>query len=244
MAGILSFNDLKNLIKGEFRLNEDELVRHFINLDTLFANQELNFYFEEVLDGAIYPNMVAEFWMNASLRIDPEGRATIDSSIRHAHLSITPTTIANLIRCNNSGATFDDNVFSMTTHIMLRTLVDSDPFSAKTIRIWHKMLVGNFQPRVIDENNIMVEDLEFILCGLRGRKINIPLMIFKGLVKAVAIGVDRRESVTCLPYGRLLSYIFLKKGVVRRMRDSGARDMFEAESTPVLSLAGLDQRID
>src|SRR3954465_11157023 len=103
------------------------------------------------------------------------------------------------------------------------------------------MLVGNFQPRVIDENNIMVEDLEFILCGLRGRKINIPLMIFKGLVKAVSIGVDRRVVVTCLPYGRLLSYIFLKKGVVRRIRDSGARDLFEAEPSPVLSEDAADQ---
>src|SRR3954466_3112258 len=54
----------------------------------------------------------------------------------------------------------------------------------------NKSCSNNFQPRVIDENNIMVEDLEFILCGLRGRKINIPLMIFKGLVKAVSIGVD------------------------------------------------------
>jgi hypothetical protein len=244
MAEPLFFNDIKALIRGEFRLSEDELVRHFITIETLFVNQELDFYFEEVLEGAIYPNMVAEFWMNASLRIDPEGRTTIDSEIRHARLSITPTTIANLIRCNNSGETFDDNSFSMTTHLMLRTLMDNDRFSAKVIRIWHQMLVGNFQPRRIDENNIMVEDLEFILCGLRGRKINIPLMIFKGLVKAVSIGVDRRGSVTCLPYGRLLSYIFLKKGVVRRMRDSGARDMFEAESSPVLSLDNLDQRIN
>src|SRR3954468_12720057 len=71
MAGTLSFNDIKALIKGELRLSEDEHVRHFINTESLFANQELNFYFEEVLEGAIYPNMVAEFWMNASLRIDP-----------------------------------------------------------------------------------------------------------------------------------------------------------------------------
>src|SRR3954465_13143058 len=137
MAGILSFNDLKALIKGEFRFDEDELVRHFINMETLFANQELDFYFEEVLEGAIYPNMVAEFWMNVSLRIDPEGMTTIDSDIRHARLSITPTTIANLMRCKNSGETFNDNSFNMTTHLMLRTLMDNDRFSAKVIRIWH-----------------------------------------------------------------------------------------------------------
>src|SRR3954471_16739903 len=107
-----------------------------------------------------------------------------------------------------------------------------------------RLLVGNFQPRRVNENDILVEDLEFIFCGLRGKKINIPLMIFKGLVKAVSIGTERQRNVTCLPYGRLLTFIFQRKGVVRRMREGGAIDMFEAEPSPVLSLEGLNQRIN
>lgn len=244
MAEILSLNEIKTLIRSEFRLSEDELLRHFITLETLFANQELDFYFEEVLEGAVYPNMLAEFWMNATVRIDPEGRTTIDSEIRHARFSITPATIAHLIKCSNSGERFDDDVFNMTTHLMLRSVMENDPFSARVVRIWHQMLVGNFQPRRVNENNILVEDLEFIFCGLRGKKINIPLMIFKGLVKAVSIGTERQRNVTCLPYGRLLTFIFQRKGVVRRMREGGAIDMFEAEASPVLSLEGLNQRIN
>src|SRR4051812_47361159 len=148
------------------------------------------------------------------------------------------------MRCNNYVETFDDNSFNMTTHLLLRTLMDNDPFSAKVIRIWHQLLVGNFHPRNQDQNSIMVEDLEFILCGFRGRKINFPLMIFKGLVEAVSMAAARQGVVTCLPYGRLLSHIFLKKGIVRRMHSFGTMDMFEAESLPLLALEGLHQRIN
>src|SRR4051812_43321029 len=244
MAVPFSYNNIKACIKKEFKLSEEELEDNFISLNTLFANQELDFYYGEILEGSVYPNMLADFWMFASLRIDPKGRTTIVSEVRHAHISITPTTIANLMRCNNFGETFDDNCFNMTTHLLLRTLMDNDSFSAKVIRIWHQMLVGNFHPRKHDENSIMVEDLEFILCGLQGKKINFPLMIFKGLVEAVSMAANHQGNVTCLPYGRFLSYIFLKKGIVRRMRTSGSIDMFEAESLPVLSLEGLDQRIN
>src|SRR3954465_5860098 len=146
------------------------------------------------------------------------------------------------MRCNNSGETFNDNVFNMTTHLLLRTLMDNDPFSAKVIRVWHQLVVGNFRPRNHDQNNIMVEDLEFILCALRGKKINFPLLIFKGLVEVVSMAASRQGVVTCLPYGRFLSYMFLKKGIVRRMRRTGSLDMFEAESLPLLSLEGLEQR--
>src|SRR3954462_4868934 len=244
MAVPFSYNNIKACIKKEFKLSEEELEDNFISLNTLFANQELDFYYGDILEGSVYPNMLADFWRFASLRIDPEGRTTIVSEVRHAHIRITPSTISNLMRCNNSGETFDDNSFNMTTHLLLRTLMDNDPYSAKVIRVWHQLLVGNFHPRNHDQNNIMVEDLEFILCALHGKNINFPLMIFKGLVEAVSMAIARQGVVTCLPYGRLLSYIFLKNGIVRRMRNSGSMNMFEAESLPLLPLEGLDQRIN
>src|SRR3954469_1735186 len=157
MAQPLTYNNIRACIKKEFKLSEEEFDENFISIGALFANQELDFYCE-ILEGPVYPNMLADFWMFASLRIDPEGRTTVISEVRGAHIRITPTTISNLMRCNNSGETFDDNSFNMTTHLLLRTLMDNDPFSANVIRIWHQLLVGNFHPLNQYQNSIMVED--------------------------------------------------------------------------------------
>src|SRR4051812_23787551 len=243
MAQPLTYNNIRACIKKEFKLSEEEFDENFISIGALFASQELDFYYE-ILEGSVYPNMLADFWMFASLRIDPEGRTTIVSEDRMAHVTITPSTISDLLICNNSGESFDDNTINMTTYHMLRTLMEHVPFSAKFIRIWHQLLMGNFRPRSHDLDRIMMEDLEFILCALRGKKINFPLLIFKGLVEVVSMAASRQGVVTCLPYGRFLSYMFLKKGIVRRMRRTGSLDMFEAESLPLLSLEGLEQRIN
>src|SRR3954469_11707052 len=166
MAQPLTYNNIRACIKKEFKLSEEYFDENFISISALFANQELDFYYE-ILEGLVYPNMLADFWMFASLRIDPEGRTTIVSEVRRAQIRITPSTIFNLMRCNNSGETFDDNSFSMTTHLLLTTRMDNNPYSAKVISVWHQLLVGNFQPRNHDRNSIMVDELKFILCSLR-----------------------------------------------------------------------------
>jgi len=178
------------------------------------------------------------------LRIDPEGRTTITSTIRGAHVIITPSTVSDFLKCSNTGATFVDNIFDMDTSNMLRDLMDNDPFCAKIIKIWHQLLVGNSRLRNHDKNNIMVEDLEFISCALQGKKINFPLLIFKQIVEVVSLTASRQGMVTCLPYGRFLSYLFLRHGVVRKMHKTGRMDMFEAESLPLLSLEDIDRRVN
>src|SRR4051812_44041839 len=62
----------------------------------------------------------------------------------------------------------------------------------------------------------MVEDLELILCALRGKKINSPLMIFKGLVEAVSMAAALQGVLTCLLYVCLLFYILIIIRIVRR----------------------------
>src|SRR3954465_7359432 len=110
-----------------------------------FQNQKMAFYLS-ILEGNVYPKMLADFWMFAYLRIDPEGRTTIVSEVRGAEVSITPSTISELLRCSNTEATFDDNSFTMTTSVLLASLMENDPYTAKLLRIWHQLLVGNFYP--------------------------------------------------------------------------------------------------
>src|SRR3954465_4222909 len=128
MAQPLIFNTIKACIKKEFKLSEEEFEESHISISALFVNQQLYFY-PEILEGSIYPNMLADFWMFTSLRIDPEGRTTIVSQVQGAHIAITPLTISELWRCENFGEAFDDTTISMTTSDVLRSLMANDPFS-------------------------------------------------------------------------------------------------------------------
>ncbi|XP_058774739.1 uncharacterized protein LOC131649009, partial [Vicia villosa] len=80
MAQPLTYVTIRSCIKKEFNLSKEEFDENRINIGVLFADQQLQFY-QEILDGYVYPNMLADFWMFASLRIDPEGRTTIVSQL-------------------------------------------------------------------------------------------------------------------------------------------------------------------
>src|SRR3954462_8232095 len=106
----LTYNNIISVIQKEFKPSAEEFQQHGINVDELFASQNLQVY-QGILEGSIYPNMLADFWMFASLRIDSEGKTTIVSQVRGSRITISPSFISEVLRCENSREVFVDNSF-------------------------------------------------------------------------------------------------------------------------------------
>ena len=197
----VNFNDFEGL---------EKTLREAVN------KQKLSGYFN-ILDGPVYTNLVKDFWMNAS--VVPAGdKEIIQSYVNGNHVFITPSLIALTINCEEFGSCVEhyesNNVYANHLYLLYANKNNlASPASLRSIpKFWFQLLVSNLRPREKDLEGLTWYDKHLLLFLTYNMRVNLPLTIFNFLKKMIE--TSREEKTFLIPYGRDLSELFNKLGMV------------------------------
>lgn len=96
-------NQLAIIIEGQIDF-EDIMARGLDLQSIVFHNGWDNFF--DMIYGPCYPNLVKKFWANASIQ-NLHLKYVILSEVFDVLITITPTSIANAINCEEEGVVMD-----------------------------------------------------------------------------------------------------------------------------------------
>ena len=180
-----------------------------------------------MLDKPIYTNLVKEFWKHAYL--DYETKST-SSYVFEVPITITPFLITLATGCENVGVTIDIVKSRFTMSEKFAPLHDLslgyDPISPENLlptpKAWFKLIVSNFLPRGENQDILRYDDQAFIYLLMNDIRVNLPQSIFNCLWKSIS--ESRNQVKSYIPYGRVLSEIFFKEGIVDILKERIAED--------------------
>lgn len=102
-------------------------------------------------------------------------------------------------------------------------------------KIGHQLLVSNFRPREDAFETLTYVDKHLIFFILSRTRIKHPLTIFKFLRKNI---IASQEGVSSLiPFGRVLSELFLQQGIVENVQEAGLTGALETHWIQKLEVA-------
>ena len=182
------------------------------------------FGYYSLLHGPIYPVLVKEFWKNA--KISDNGNI-IWSKIYDLPIAITISSIVEVTGCIASGLTIDDFQTDLSLIEKFRALQDSstslEPTCPETLlptpKTWFRFSLTNLRPRATARSTLSHDDRIFIYLLTNHFKINLPKTIFDHL--KYSLEITRTRHIFYIPYGRILSEIFIKEGIVEAVKKIG-----------------------
>ncbi|CAJ2669880.1 unnamed protein product [Trifolium pratense] len=223
-----SSNSNKVTVIREKVINFENLEKQGINLHQTVKIQEWEKYFI-LLDGPTYPQLVREFWNNAFIK-EKKANTTpvIETRVLGCSITITPTDIAELIRCSEKGIDIEKYRYNSGLEpSIIRKLYDfsgnkTETKSLKPVaNLWYKILVSNFMPK--EETGLALTiDKHFLYFIMMKQKINLPLTIFNYMKSCIEI--SRKGNLDFIPYGRVISELLNQRGIVKKARCSRITD--------------------
>ena len=201
-------------------LSEREIAS---SITSIMHYQEWTKYFT-MLDKPVYLNLVKDFWKHA--HVDCAG-CSISSRVFGIPITTTPFTIAIAIGCENIGVTVEYvkswYIISEQLISLHNTSTSYEPINPENLlpipKAWFKLLLTNFRPREENKDILFYDDWVFIFLLMDQMRINLPRTIFNFLQKSII--VSRNQTKSYIPFGRVLSEIFFKEGIVEFVRRNG-----------------------
>ncbi|XP_058750455.1 uncharacterized protein LOC131623463 [Vicia villosa] len=208
----------------------DHLREHEFNLKSNMLIQGWEVFFDRLI-GPVYPDLVKEFWIHATLT-----PREIIYLVLGQEVSITENLIRKLLNLEGlsgatgavAGRTDWDAVYSevFTTGQGSNNTKDlKAPY-----RIWDKILLGCIHHRKATVSPTYInQDQQYLLyCIGKGQRIDLPYLLFMYMRNHVK---DSREQVklknqkikrNIIPLGRLISDILTESALIDSLREAGA----------------------
>ncbi|XP_058775244.1 uncharacterized protein LOC131649499 [Vicia villosa] len=214
----------------------DNLQEHNFNIKNNMLVQGWEMFFDRLI-GPVYPELVKEFWIHATLT--PKA---ILSFVLGKEISITENLIKRLLNLEGYfgaagaivGRTDWDAVYAeiFTSRESSKNIKDLKP----PYRIWDKILLGCIYHRKASVSpNYMNQDQQYILyCIGKGQRVDLPYILFIHMWNHVK---ESREQArlksqkikrNIIPLGRLISDILTETGIVQALLDAGTVKDLEA----------------
>ncbi|XP_057444201.1 uncharacterized protein LOC130736384 [Lotus japonicus] len=230
---VLTFEELTVLC--EPRVDFDNLELHGVNLKAEVAALGWERYFNR-LPGPVYVKLVKEFWRKATCN-----DVQITSYILGQKIVITEISIAKLLGMENKRRKRFTNVDNQirlvqkyaNPHLFGNKVPKSDcktkDLSAK-MKVWHKILLMCINPRPTSNSpNYMNATQKCMLYYLDIKfKLCLPYFLFQYLKDAIkksrTTTTSDKASIKYIPFGRMLSDIFIENGLVKFQKNSNCLD--------------------
>src|ERR1044072_3505225 len=225
------------------------LVEHRVDLVNLFQNdsnlyedihsQDWEIFFSR-LKGPTYEALVKEFWKRTEY-----DRHYIVSHILGKRIIITEETLGKLFCLDHregiriGGRNEKDEFISKVINKEIFT--DFDPTKPPSeykstslvpkLRIWYRILLTCINPKPLDLHHDHINaDQKYLLYHLQNKdKLCLPAILFrhlKGSIQNSRTSVDKeKEKIHYIPFGRIISEILVKNGVIEYLRDEAQSSM-------------------
>ena len=149
---------------------------------------------------------------------------------------MTFSSIAEAIKCAQTGVTVDEfhhyyylyKDLCEIFHPVNSTQDSNSPEGLLDItKHWYIVLINNIRPRKVDQNVVNHDDKVFLYFVLNKIRVNLPQTIFNYLKNCVDI--SRGQFKSYIPYGRILSALIFKEGLMEIFQRLGPRYAIEEE---------------
>ena len=217
---------------NEIRPNLISLKEDDVDLSENVNNQKWENYFY-LLKGPIFPTLVKEFWKFACISQDGN---SIESYLYDFPISVPSSSIAEAIKCAQTGVTVDEFHHDYCLYEDLREIfhpVNSIPESNSPeglldiTKHWYIVLINNIRPKKVDRNVVNHDDKVFLYLVLNKIRINLLQTIFNYLKNCV--DNSRGQFKSYIPYGRILSALIFKEGLMEIFQRLGPSYAIEEE---------------
>lgn len=173
------------------------------------------------LEGPIYPQLVKEFWKNASIK-RKKSHSFIKSKVIGVPVTITPKCIAKVIKCSEEGIDIEKYLYCNDLRPkVLRKLYDFSGGRTETkdlkpiVQQLFQIQVCNFMPKEGKHPTLTI-DRVFLFFLLRKYKINLPLTIFNHMKSCIEL--SKQGNIDFIPYGRVITMLITHLEVVKKTR--------------------------
>lgn len=137
--------------------------------------------FFDMLYVPTYPNLIKNFWVNASIQ-DLNLEFSILSVVFSVPITITSTVIANTINCEDEGVVL--GMIFWESYLSLQLIFDylSDLSKVSSLNskilVWYHLLISNFLPKNKDLTSLDIDEQYFMLLLKLDMKIKLPQVMF------------------------------------------------------------------
>ncbi|XP_050914952.1 uncharacterized protein LOC127129885 [Lathyrus oleraceus] len=158
----------------------EEMMALGFNLQsTVYQKGWDNFF--DMFYGPTYPNLIKDFWVNASIQ-DLNLESFILFIVYGVPITITPTSIANSINCEDEGVILNMLVWEsyLYPHLIFGDLSDLSKVSSLNSKalVRYHLLISNLLPKNRDPTSLDIDEHDFLLLLNSNLKINLPQVMF------------------------------------------------------------------
>ncbi|XP_050889948.1 uncharacterized protein LOC127095279 [Lathyrus oleraceus] len=167
-------NQLAIIIEG--LVDFEEMMNHDFDLQSVVSQNGWDNFFDMIY-GPTYPNLIKDFWVNASIQ-DLNLELDILFVVPGVPITFTPTSIANAINCEDEGVVMDILFWKsyLSPHLIfidLSYLSKVSSLNSKEL-VWYHLLISNFLPKNKDLTSLDINEKAFMLLLNSDLKINVP----------------------------------------------------------------------
>ena len=245
----LGFDTLKVLT--ELRVDFNNIAANGMDLRAEMISQGWEMYFAR-LQGPVYKNLIKDFWRQA----DCDSHYVV-SHVLGQRIIITEKSIAQLLSLPHLGGKRiygKDNKSSFVRSTINREIFsnfapDKTEYKSKSLipqlRIWHKIILGCINPRPSTSSSDYINaNQKYMLYYLmKHEKICLPSILFyylrDSIPKTRTTANEGKKVPTCIPFGRLLSDIFVENGLVAFLEEAQFTQDLQASVGEVLNARNL-----
>src|ERR1044072_8529011 len=224
------------------------LAEHQVDLVSLFLHdfnlyEDINFQDWEVfflrLKGPTFESLVKEFWKMAEW-----DRHHIVSHVLGRRIIITEKTIGDLFLLDHRegirihGSNEDDFICNVINKAIFKDFEPSKLSSeykptslVPMLRIWHRIFLTCINPVPLDTHSDLINaDQKYFLYHLQKKdKLCLPTILFLHLKESIqnsrTSAEEDKEKIRYIPFGRIISEILVKNGVIEHPRNEALTSM-------------------
>ncbi|XP_057444104.1 uncharacterized protein LOC130736280 [Lotus japonicus] len=229
-------SDDENEVLCELQVDFKNIAKNGLDLRPAVKLQGWEGYFNR-LTGPIYDKLVKEFWKHADY-----DDLQVVSYVLGKKIIITERSIALLLGPDTiKGYRFQANDSKLravkdTINSVLYANWKPGKFDYKTrelhpdLRIWHKIMLNCFNPRPIGSSHDYINFNQKVMLYFikTGEKICLPYFLFNYLKDCIrrlrTTAVVTKNTIKYIPFGRLLSDLFVESNLVKDLIDVGCTE--------------------
>lgn len=146
-------------------------------------------------------------------------------------ITITPSVIIDIIKCEEDGVDIECYETNLTFHKDILFIAKSigNPSKVSNLThatsLWYQLIITNFLPRDQNSPFLSMDDKHLIYFIISRVKVNLHLTIFNCMKEKIM--TSREVEFSFIPFGRVLSEMFVQKGIVKEIHIAGLNEVLD-----------------